>query len=123
MPKAGETFAVAVHLRVREGWHINANPPSGDLLIPTSLTLNADMPLGFGGVRYPPGRDYVFPALAETLSVYEGEVVLWADLLLPEKAAGTSGDMRLLVQYQACDEARCLPPTELIRRVRLEIAE
>lgn len=123
LPKAGETFAVAVHLRVREGWHINANPSSGDLLIPTSLTLNADMPLGFGGVRYPPGRDYVFPALAETLSVYEGEVVLWADLLLPEKAAGTSGDMRLLVQYQACDEARCLSPTELIRRVRLEIAE
>ncbi|HIG53268.1 MAG TPA: DUF255 domain-containing protein [Candidatus Latescibacteria bacterium] len=120
---AGETFAVTVHLTVREGWHINANPPSGDSLIPTSLTVNADLPLGFGGVRYPAGQDYIFPALAETLSVYEGEVTLWADLLLPEKAAGTAGDLRLLVQYQACDDARCLPPAELSRSVRLVVAE
>ena len=123
LPVAGETFAVAVHLSIRPGWHLNANPPSGDLLIPTSLTLNADLPLGFGGVRYPQGRDYVFEALAETLSVYEGEVALWADMLLPEQAAGTSGDLRLLVQYQACDEARCLPPAELSRSIRLDIAE
>ena len=122
-PAAGETFAVAVHLAVRAGWHINANPPSGDLLVPTSLTLNADLPVGFGGVRYPQGESYVFPALAETLSVYQGEVTLWADMLLPEQAAGTAGDLRLLVQYQACDEARCLPPAELIRSVRLEVAE
>ncbi len=120
---AGETFAVRVHLTVREGWHINANPPSGDSLIPTSLTVNADLPLGFGGVRYPAGQDYIFPALAETLSVYEGEVMLWADLLLPEKAAGTAGDLRLLVQYQACDDSRCLPPAELSRSVRLVVAE
>ena len=120
---AGETFAVTVHLTVREGWHINANPPSGDSLIPTSLTVNADLPLGFGGVRYPAGQDYIFPALAETLSVYEGEVMLWADLLLPEKAAGTAGDLRLLVQYQACDDSRCLPPAELSRSVRLVVAE
>ena len=120
-PTAGEALAVAVHLDIRAGWHINANPASGDLLIPTSLTLNADLPLGFGGVRYPPGQTYVFPALAETLSVYQGQVTLWADLSLPNKAAGTAGDLRLLVQYQACDEARCLPPAELSRSVRLEV--
>jgi uncharacterized protein YyaL (SSP411 family) len=120
---AGETFAVTVHLTVREGWHINANPPSGDSLIPTSLTVNADLPLGFGGVHYPAGQDYIFPALAETLSVYEGEVTLWADLLLPEKAAGMAGDLRLLVQYQACDDARCLPPAELSRSVHLVVAD
>ena len=120
---AGETFAVTVHLTVRQGWHINANPPSGDLLIPTSLTVNADLPLGFGGVRYPAGQEFIFRALAETLSVYEGEVTLWADLLLPEKAAGMAGDLRLLVQYQACDDARCLPPAELSRSVRLVVAD
>ena len=87
------------------------------------MTVNADLPLGFGGVQYPAGQDYIFPALAETLSVYEGEVTLWADLLLPEKAAGMAGDLRLLVQYQACDDARCLPPAELSRSVRLVVAD
>ena len=90
------------------------------MLVPTSLTLNADLPLGFEGVRYPRGEPYVFAALAETLLVYRGQVTLWADLSLPERAAGTAGDVRLLVQYQACEDARCLPPAELSRSVRLE---
>ena len=119
-PVVGETFAVAVHLDIRAGWHINANPAAGDMLVPTSLTLNADLPLGFEGVRYPRGEPYVFAALAETLLVYRGQVTLWADLSLPERAAGTAGDVRLLVQYQACEDARCLPPAELSRSVRLE---
>ena len=121
-PVAGEAFAVAVHLDIRPGWHINANPPSGDLLIPTSLTLNADWPLDFARVRYPTGRSQAFPALAETLSVYEEQVALWADLSLPLTAAGTAGYLRFLVQYQACDEVRCLPPTELSQSVQVAVA-
>ncbi len=121
-PVAGEAFAVAVHLDIRPGWHINANPPSGDLLIPTSLTLNADWPLAFAHVRYPTGRSQAFPALAETLAVYEDQVALWADLSLPPAAAGTSGYLRFLVQYQACDEVRCLPPTELSQSIRVVVA-
>lgn len=121
-PVAGEAFAVAVHLDIRPGWHINANPPSGDFLIPTSLTLNADWPLDFARVRYPTGRSQAFPALAETLSVYEDQVALWADLSLPPAAAGTAGYVRFLVQYQACDEVRCLPPTELSQSVLVAVA-
>ena len=121
-PVAGETFAVAVHLDIRPGWHINANPPSGDFLIPTSLTLNADWPLDFARVRYPTGRSQAFPALAETLSVYEDEVALWADLSLPKSSAGKVGDVRFLVQYQACDETRCLPPAELSQSVQVAVA-
>lgn len=121
-PVAGEAFAATVQLNIRPGWHINANPASGDLLIPTSLTLNADWPLDFARVRYPTGRARAFPALGETLAVYEDQVALWADLSLPPAAAGTAGYLRFLVQYQACDETRCLPPTELSQRVRVVVA-
>ena len=120
-PVAGEEFAAAVHLAIRPGWHINANPASGDLLIPTSLTLNADWPLDFARVRYPTGHSRAFPALGETLAVYEEQVALGADLSLPPTAAGTAGYVRFLVQYQACDETRCLPPAELSQRVRVAV--
>ncbi len=120
-PVAGEKFAAAVHLDIRPGWHINANPASGDLLIPTSLTLNADWPLDFARVRYPTGHSRAFPALGETLAVYEEQVALGADLSLPPAAAGTAGYVRFLVQYQACDETRCLPPAELSQRVRVAV--
>ena len=33
-PVAGEAFAVAVHLSIRPGWHINANPPSATCSFP-----------------------------------------------------------------------------------------
>ena len=68
-------------------------------------------------MRYPTGHSQAFPALAETLSVYEDQVALWADLSLPTAAAGTAGYLRFLVQYQACDEIRCLPPAELSQSV------
>jgi len=41
--------------------------------------------------------------------------------LKPEVAAGQEGDLRLLVRYQACDDARCLPPAELVRTVPLKV--
>ena len=122
-PAAGEVFSLVVHLDIRDGWHINANPASSDLLIPTSLILNADIPLALAEVRYPAGQAFVFPALEETLSVYQGQVAFWADVSPDEKAAGAEGDLRLLVQYQACDEARCLPPAELSQSVRLTVME
>ena len=121
-PVAGEAFAATVHLDIRPGWHINANPASDDLLIPTSLTLNADWPLDVARVRYPTGHSRAFPALGETLAVYEEQVVLRADLSLPPVAAGTAGYVRFLVQYQACDETRCLPPAELSQRVLVAVA-
>ena len=71
------------------------------------------MPLDFGGVRCLCGDLYVFVALTETLSVYQEQVTLWADPLLPVRVAGAVSDVRLLVQYQVCDNARCLPPAEL----------
>ena len=54
--------------------------------------------------------------------MYEDQVALWADLSLPKSSAGTVGDVRFLVQYQACDETRCLPPTELSQSVRVVVA-
>jgi hypothetical protein len=41
--------------------------------------------------------------LEEPLSVYSGRVEIEGEV---------SGGGRLVLQYQACDEARCLPPVE-----------
>jgi uncharacterized protein YyaL (SSP411 family) len=122
-PEPGQAFEVIVHLDIRPGWHINANPASREYLIPTSLTLNADLPVEVAGIDYPEGGLFFTAALGETLKVYEGQVALRARLQMARAAAvGKEGELRLLVQYQACDQARCLPPAELRRSVRLEVA-
>ncbi len=122
-PAAGQNFQVAVHLDISAGWHINAYPASNEMLIPTSLTLNADLPLEIVDIIYPPSEPVFFAALGDTLEVYQDQVVLRAELRMKQEAVnGQKGELRLLVQYQACDEVRCLPPTDWDRIVKLEVA-
>ena len=53
----GSNFQLAVVLKIRSGFHINARKPSAEYLIPTDL--RANLPAGFksaGEVAYPPGE-------------------------------------------------------------------
>jgi uncharacterized protein YyaL (SSP411 family) len=90
------TIGYRALLKVREGWHINANPASSPYLIPTEIQ---------GGVRsvsYPPGESMTFAFSKEPLFVYDGEVEI-------EFEAGRDATGVTLV-YQACDQTRCLAP-------------
>ncbi len=112
-----ERAGIIINLHIREGWHINAQPARGDFIKPTALTLNADAALINLALDYPPGRVLFFPALDETLAVYSGRVALAAHW---QKNPTAHGALRLLVQYQACDDSRCLPPAELRYSMPLE---
>ena len=123
-PVPGERFQAVVHLDISDGWHVNAHPAAAEWLIPTTLTLNADLPVDVLEVHYPEAVDLYFAATGETLKVYQGEVTLRAELrLLLEAEGGQEGDLRLLVEYQACDEARCLQPAELFQSARLRVGD
>ena len=117
-------FQVAVHLDIRDGWHINAHPAAADWLLPTSLTIGGELPIERVDVRYPRGTPLLFAPTGDTLQVYGGQVTVRADLRLrPEAASDQSGDLNLLIRYQACNENRCLQPVEWMHSVRLQIAQ
>ena len=122
-PAPGQAFQVALLLDIRDGWHINGNPASSDMLVPTSLGINADLPLELVAVSYPGAEPLYFPAMGETLQVYHGQVTLRADVRLKLQArAGERGQMRVLLRYQACRDGECLTPVELVEEVDLEVA-
>jgi hypothetical protein len=83
-------------MRIRDGWHVNANPASSPYLIPTEVRGDVD------DVRYPKGEMMSFSFTDDAISVYGGEVTLEGEL---------SGKTLILV-YQACDDSRCLSPVE-----------
>ena len=118
--KPGGSAGFRLVLRLAEGWHVNSNPASHDWLIPTSLIANSDLPVRLAPVDYPPGRPLFLEALGETLSVYDGGTAL-AGRVEAGAAAGASGELRLLLQYQACDDSRCLPPAEISRTLPLTV--
>ena len=118
--KPGGSAGFRLVLRLADGWHVNSNPASNDWLIPTSLIANSDLPVRLASVDYPAGRPLYLEALGETLSVYDGGTAL-SGTIDAGAAAGASGELRLLLQYQACDDSRCLPPAEISRTLPLTV--
>lgn len=109
----GPDLPAEFHLvvRIKEGWHIYAADPGQDGLPPLRVGVQ-----GGAGVRvyadYPEGTPWSHDA---SVLVHEGEVEFPVAL---ELEGEWSGRPMLVVSYQACDEARCLP----VRTVELDVA-
>ena len=78
----GGSFQIAVVLKIRNGFHINAREKSEEYLIATDLQVNA--PAGFktGEVTYPKGQLRSFTFSKTPLNVYEDTVTLRLRALL-----------------------------------------
>jgi len=85
-------------LEIATGWHLQANPASEPYLVPTQVKAEGGE---LRGVVYPAGQPVTAAFAHEPLSVYSGRVEITGEI------AGTE---RVEVEYQACDDARCLPP-------------
>jgi thiol:disulfide interchange protein DsbD len=122
LPAPAELLTIAPKLEVRApgegsleirvtlapGWHVNSHEPSEEYLIATNATLDPASGVRFGEATYPPGKTMDFAFSESPLSVYEGTFsiavpVTW-DASRPEPALSGS------LEYQACDDKRCLAP-------------
>lgn len=107
----GKEFQIAVVLKIRDGFHINARKPTLDYLIPTDLKV--DLPAGYKAteVTYPEGtlKSFAF-SKTEKLNVYTGTVVLHLKATAPADAALGAAHIPLKLRYQACNDSVCLPP-------------
>lgn len=107
----GKEFQVAVVLKIRDGYHINARKTTLEYLIPTDLKV--ELPVGYKAseVAYPDGtlKSFAF-SQSEKLNVYTGTVTLRLKVTAPADAALGAQHIPLKLRYQACSESVCLPP-------------
>jgi hypothetical protein len=109
----GGSFQIAVVLKIRQGFHINAREKSADYLIATDLRTEAPSGFKVGQVTYPKGELHTFSFSKKPLNVYEGKVILRLELTaLPNVALGAQ-HIPLKLRYQACSSEVCLPPVTL----------
>ena len=119
----GRAFQLAVVLKIRPGFHINAREASMDYLIPTDL--QAVAPAGFraGAVAYPKGALRKFSFSPEKpLNVYEGTAVIRISLNALANAPLGAQHIPLKVRYQACSDEICLPPVTVSLDAELIVA-
>jgi hypothetical protein len=119
----GSSFQLAVVLKIRNGFHINARKPSAEYLIPTDLRIN--LPAGFksaGEISYPQGELHTFAFTKTPLNVYQDKVILRVPLAAQSDAPLGTLKIPLKLRYQACSNEVCLPPVTLDVDASLTVA-
>ena len=110
----GKQLEVAVVMKIKEGFHVNARETTFDYLIPTDLKVDA--PAGFqaGAVKYPKGTLHKFNfAKDQALNVYADTVTLLMPVTIESGAPLGEQHLSLKLRYQACNNEVCLPPVTL----------
>jgi len=107
----GMPLQVAVVLKIRPGFHVNAHEVTEEYLIPTEI--HADVPAGFKAstIIYPKGtlESFAF-AKDKKLNVYTDAVTVKLPLtVLPDAPLGAQ-HLAIKLKYQACSQEICLPP-------------
>jgi DsbC/DsbD-like thiol-disulfide interchange protein len=110
---AGSSVKAAVVAEVSAGYHINDHVPSLDYLIPTEIKLQLAEPLGLGSIVYPKGSPEKFSFLDTPISVYQGKLLVGATLKVAADAKPGTYSLKGTLNYQACNDHACLPPTSL----------
>lgn len=108
---SASTARAAVVASVAPGYHINDHHPTLDYLIPTALTLDPGKVFSAGSISYPAGTMKKFIFAENGLSVYQGEIVIDAAIQVAKNVAPGDYALRGKLQYQACNDHACLPPS------------
>ncbi len=118
---AGATATAQLELTIEPTWHINANPPSPEYMIPTEVSLKAGSGVSAGHIRYPTAQQLKVEFDPAPLSVYTKSVTI----PLPLNAAATSENgshtLRGTLRYQACNDQVCTAPTSIPFTVEVEV--
>lgn len=106
----GESGYAIVRLQVRNGYHINANPPTFPYLKATEIEITPANGISVDFVTYPDALTKKFSFADEPLKVYEGETIVKAMLKAGPKAETGLHNLSAKLRVQACDDTACYPP-------------
>ena len=112
---------MAVVAEIIPGFHINANKPNEEYLIPTTVLAEFPAGLKWNGTEYPVGKQVKFEFSEKKLSVYEGKAVIRMRVEAANDAPIGKIRLPMTLRYQACNDSACLPPAKLPVAAEVEI--
>ncbi len=118
----GETVDVGVLLTLDERWHVYWRNP-GDAGLATSLDISSETPVKVGPIQWPTPISFVQPGNIAGYG-YEGEVLLWRSVTIPESVDANEVHeltLRVSASWLGCREA-CVPG-EADDKLKLTVAK
>ncbi|MBI5834544.1 MAG: hypothetical protein HZB16_19775 [Armatimonadetes bacterium] len=114
--KPGEDAVINVTLTMNDPWHIYANKPGSEAVIPTEVVPTLPAGCAVKSIVYPDGK--LVTAAGEQVMVYAETVTIKLTISTPANLpAGAKA--ALSVRLQACDDNSCLRPTKMSMDVPL----
>jgi thiol:disulfide interchange protein DsbD len=110
--RIGGAFKIGIRARIEDGWHINSHQPLEEFLVPTKIKFDSTAELEISEVVYPPGKLQRFQFSETPLSVYEGEITVWATVSASSRLSLGERTISGKFFYQACNDVSCLAPNE-----------
>jgi thiol:disulfide interchange protein DsbD len=120
--KPGDSYQIAVEVQIKEPYHINAQKPSEDYLIPTTLNLKSGEGIAIGQYTYPDAEMKTFAFSESPLAVYEETIYIFTTISVSPDYTGTEIPLNGTIGYQACDDQTCQAPDELSFSEMLPVA-
>jgi thioredoxin:protein disulfide reductase len=120
--KAGQTAVLTLELSIRAPYHINADQPSEDYLIGTTVDFKAHSGVTFGRQVFPSPIMKRMGFADKPLAIFEGLARITAELTVAPDFKGRELIVEGSVGYQACDDQSCQPPTDIAFKAVLPVA-
>ena len=114
---AGQQATVQLTIRIRPGYHINANKPAEDYLIATKLTWDQN-PLQLKAVDYPEAERVKYSFSPKPLLVYSGNITVSSTFSVPDTVPAELNELTGTLLYQACNDKACFRP----QKIRVKVA-
>jgi DsbC/DsbD-like thiol-disulfide interchange protein len=109
----GESGDLLVRLEIKNGYHVNANPPSQSYLKATEIELKPAEGISVEFITYPDPLMKSFSFSETPLKVYEGETNLKVRLKADKTATPGKHNLSAKLRVQACDDKVCYAPGAL----------
>lgn len=119
---AGGKATVSVVVDLQPGFHIYANKPAGDTVIPTVVTVNKATGLTFGAPVYPEAKTEAVAGMPDPVQVYGGKAIIKVPVTVAKTAKGSipvSGTIRM----QGCNDSMCYPPANFTFSTTLTVGK
>jgi thiol:disulfide interchange protein DsbD len=117
----GGSGELIVALKIENGYHVNANPPTYPYLKATELVITSSEGFSASPVSYPTAITKKFPFADKPLAVYEGDLALKSTIKADASVPRGEHSMAAVLRVQACDEQVCYPPGQIDLRIPVTV--
>jgi hypothetical protein len=119
----GMDLKIALRVDILGAWHINSHFPTEDYMDATSIDIPAESSFSFSEVKYPKAFSVFVEFSERPISVFEGEILIFGVISIPEDIALGKHKIPLQFTYQACNDMTCLAPETYKEKVTITIVD